>query len=569
MGSFIQAHDYKKLLYQSTDSVMATGGDDRLHIDKITGVSKYFTAPTPQHDIILRSSCTSSFPSEKAFAAVGVFHRLLLQALEDNTFDSTFEKLTNQVRADISLAFDRHNKNPYIILTPSGTDAEMVPALMALLRAKQYEKKIKNSRVFNRVLNIVLAVGEVGSGTVSACGLRYFNQYLPDGLRALEKTLLHGVQEQDIIALPIPARNTETGVTTSIVQLEKSLEKIITEAIEEKDQHIVLHAVHCSKTGMGIPSFEFMKNMKKKYQEKIVAVVDMAQMRCSDQAVSAYLHENICVLITGSKFFEGPAFSGALLIPEQEIFQFNTMQEDELPLGIKSYITQYDVDARLTTLRSMLSPEKNIGLLLRWAGAVHMIKSFYQIPEFLRATSALQWVSGVKLLIEKTAHVHELSGQTAQFSLAQDWALLGLTNTIISVTVTPGKHPDKHDEHDVRDTRDIKEETFLSYTDLKKVHAWMSQDITNLLPECATEQEIIIAKKRCMIGQPVPIVDGKESLAIVRIALGASMLVGLQDTGTFSVQKLLDDDRIVLEKLSLIGKYFYSLHDRNRNHNRN
>jgi len=539
---YIHASDDHSLLAQSTEVLMATGGDERLHIDHRSGVSKYYTAPKPCNTIILRSSCTSSFPTEDSFLYAQSRHRLLTQALCENKLDDMFEDLTHQVRLDIQDVFGCKKLNPYVILTPSGTDAEMIFSLMGLARSKQHEKKSSSSRV----LNIVLAAGELGGGTALACGLRYFNAYLPNGTKVSEQQLLHGVSEQDITTFPIPARDPMTGIMPSQKQLEKYLEHVISEAIEEKNQYVILHAVHCSKTGMGIPSFEFIKNIKKRYHESLIVVVDMAQMRCSDQTVSQYLQENICVLMTGSKFFEGPAFSGAVLIPQQEGFQFINITDDQLPTGIKSYVTKYEVDTRLTVLRSMLSRDKNIGLFLRWSAALYMIKNVYKIPELIRDTCASRWVSSVQALVEKTPHVELLHGQVANFTLAEPWALLGGVNTIIPVKIISAR-----------------DKKALSFNQLKKVHAWMARDITDLLPEGVSEREKSVAKQCCLVGQPVLMAQGYQELAVLRIALGASMLLGLrkkehdiQDLHDI-VEQLLIQDHIVLEKLSLIGKYFY------------
>jgi hypothetical protein len=46
-----------------------------------------------------------------------------------------------------------------------------------------------------------------------------------------------------------------------------------------------------------------------------VLVADLCQGRFEKERLHDYLEKNVVVLITGSKFFRGPPFSGGVLIP--------------------------------------------------------------------------------------------------------------------------------------------------------------------------------------------------------------------------------------------------------------
>jgi hypothetical protein len=48
---------------------------------------------------------------------------------------------------------------------------------------------------------------------------------------------------------------------------------------------------------------------------KGLLVADMCQGRFEKERLLEYLSKNVVVLITGSKFFRGPPFSGAVIVP--------------------------------------------------------------------------------------------------------------------------------------------------------------------------------------------------------------------------------------------------------------
>jgi len=103
----------------------------------------------------------------------------------------------------------------------------------------------------------------------------------------------------------------------------------------------------------------------------------------------------------------------------------------------------------------------------------------------------------------------------------------------------------------------------LDVKDLKKIHRWMSQDISLMLPSSAGESEIITAQQKCIIGQPVSFVKNDGGFGVLRIALSAPLVCSMAKNSfkfdsdiAQSVQQELNNDRVVLEKLSLIGKYY-------------
>jgi len=85
---------------------------------------------------------------------------------------------------------------------------------------------------------------------------------------------------------------------------------------------------------------------------------------------------------------------------------------------------------------------------------------------------------------------------------------------------------------------------------LKRIHQWLTADVSGLLPESGTESERSIAALRCFIGQPVDIGD----FAVLRLAIGAPLATELgEDLGRLETS--LDGDRRILEKIEVLLRY--------------
>jgi len=82
-------------------------------------------------------------------------------------------------------------------------------------------------------------------------------------------------------------------------------------------------------------------------------IVDACQARIEPETVAAYLRRGWPVIVTGSKFFGGPAFSGAVIFPRER-----------LPMGGRCPLS----------LASRDIPD--LGTALRWTTALDVIDSF-------------------------------------------------------------------------------------------------------------------------------------------------------------------------------------------------
>jgi hypothetical protein len=159
-----------------THILLTQGGDDRLHISSQTGTNKYYIAPFPQSDVIVRSSCTSSPPTVSGFIAAELLRQKLLRAALKKELSTTFAMSMKNIRNRIAFAFQLKQNEATVLCTPSGTDAEMLITYLALcLSKKRGQLKQYTAKDVPLIQNIIVAAGEVGSGTVEACKCHHFS----------------------------------------------------------------------------------------------------------------------------------------------------------------------------------------------------------------------------------------------------------------------------------------------------------------------------------------------------------------------------------------------------------
>ncbi len=71
-----------------------------------------------------------------------------------------------------------------------------------------------------------------------------------------------------------------------------------------------------SKLGYQSPSDEFTKKLNTLEDLSIQIIVDGSQLRLDPKNIQNYLNKGYIVTITGSKFFTGPPYCGALILPQ-------------------------------------------------------------------------------------------------------------------------------------------------------------------------------------------------------------------------------------------------------------
>jgi hypothetical protein len=528
---------------------MTEGGDDRITLASAEGVNEYFTSSRPDPQTTARASSTSSNVSHRGFSAAReVFDRL--QAAErEGTLTLIFEREMESIRRRIQLYWGSQSLvQSFVIVTPSGSDAEMLPTVAALVRHQNWQPDVPCSTPL--VTNIIMAFGEVGSCCATAAALRHFRTVNPLGQGVMIGQCIAGVDESSVDVVGVNVRD-RLGVVIPCEEVESEVAALLEIAISRQGRLAVLHAVHSCKTGLSAPRACFLKKMKDLYRDSIVVVVDAAQLRIDASAVGAWIDSGYWVLITGSKFMGGASFSGALLVPQIDAEMLGATNASLFPVGLGQYFCRSNCDAMFGALRQSLPNWFNFGLALRWETALAEGKWLHSLDRLHRDRGIFAWVEGVKHLVRSSKRLYLLDDAIASPVDFESMSMsVGECNSVVCVGV---HYIDKdHVNHP------------MNYAQCRLVHRLMLRDLSSEINSLSPD-EAAVAAKRCLVGQPVLISDLPEcpSPAILRIAIGAPEMfncIGLQgqDPAVLAVE-LLKDDECVVKKLELISNHWSEL----------
>jgi hypothetical protein len=310
-------------------ALLTGGGDARLALDPVTARNKYHCPLLPAPGLICFSSCTASPLSEPGLAAAAAMLRRL-------DAGATVQEEACAVAAELVVRL-RLGQNTTVLLAPSGTDAFLLA--MGLLVAE---------RPGVPLTSIMVAASETGSGVPLAAAGRHFSELTAGGRRVRAGGSIAGFPA-GMQTRAIPLREADGAMRPAA-----EIDAAFAAAVAEAPGRAVVHLIDGSKTGLVAPT---------DVPSGTEVVVDACQARLPLDRLRDYLDRGWPVLISGSKFFGGPAFSGAVLFPADRLAGIDRTR---LPAGLAAY----GVD------RHAAQPAVNAGALLRWAAALEDIRPF-------------------------------------------------------------------------------------------------------------------------------------------------------------------------------------------------
>ncbi len=286
------------------------GGDSRLVIGRLGGVNKYLCPPVPAPDLVCVSSCTASPIAPAAFRRCAeTFVRLNSSASPGDEWAGLHRQIETRLLACFGASGLAH-----AILCPSGTDALLTATML-----------LAGERPGSGIAAILPQASETGSGVPRAASLRPF-----DGPAALAPPPIDYAARVVEVALRWPDGTPIDG--------NRVAEAFKAAASAATDRPVVF-LTHGTKTGLIAPVIP---------PSGPDVIVDACQGRIAPETVARYLRRGWPVVVTGSKFFGGPAFSGAVLFP--------SARGAARPRG-----------------------QPNPGMLLRWLAALDTIEAFAAI----------------------------------------------------------------------------------------------------------------------------------------------------------------------------------------------
>lgn len=474
------------------EAILCSGADSRSQIDVRTGLNKYLCSLSPLDNVIPFGSCTASSVSPVGFQAMQEMHQRFLAVGSGEPLRSAIEENNENIRRElISILTLGLVPGVELALTPSGTDAE----LLALSLAAGSGNK--------PICNILVGPTEVGSGTPNAASCLHFDNNLPSKKQAI---IGDPVDQQlaDRTELCKISIRTASGEIRDSNEIDQEVKDNIETAIGQ-GKKVLLHVIAHSKTGVHAPSLHLIEAMRERHGKDLVVVVDAAQGRFSRRGLVKALKQGYLVIITGSKFFGGAFFSGGLLVPPQMNPIHNGLER--LPVGLGNYITSDQLPASWIKLRAGMPQNSNLGLALRWMGALAEIRNYYLTPSNLRLTVLRAFEDILPKVFSSSSYIQLIQNGPHIIDDHVDRFLQSKT-TVFSFGL-------KKDVHDP---------TLLSLGQLRDVFRWVNFDISGFLPAAAPEIRRSLAPRH-HIGQPVLIgSNGCSGQSVLRVALGGVLI---------------------------------------------
>jgi hypothetical protein len=358
---------------------------------------------------------------------------------------------------------------------------------------------------------------------------RHFNRVTANGAVVRKDTPIEGLVG-DAIALPLADAS---GLT-----LRGDADAAVLTAVETAvgdGAGVLLQIMDASKLGWRAPSQACLDEIARRWPQKVVVAVDACQMRLSRRRLRGCLDRGYMVLITGSKFFGGPAFSGALLVPS--VLSLAPQRGEGIATGLADYANRNDWPQRWTALRSRFESRPNLGQWLRWEAALEEIKGYYAMPDAWRAMALREYRAGIEDLVTLSSSLRLTGASAGVAAAAEDEEFA--EPTIFPFTLN-------------RNGR------MLSPHECRALYQVLAQDLSGVIDGGEADRDIIA--QRCLIGQPVRIErPGFEPTAVLRLCVGARQLTETWSADAAiarqNLQRELDSIAEIVTKIELLLAY--------------
>lgn len=500
-------------LFTPLDTLLVSGGDPRLALDPEDRVNAYGCAASPEPEIWNFASSTASTISQFAYdraalAREELMHKCLFDEVEI-AFDARCEEMRQELRGHLQLS-----PRVEIVFSPSGTDSQ----LHALFLAR--------AALGAPPVTIVVGADQTGSGTPHAARGHHFNWMTASGLAVRKDAAVVGLAG-DSIAVPLLD-------AASDVAMRADADAAVMRAIENslaQDRRVLLQIMDSSKLGWRAPSEACLDEIAKRWPRKVQVVVDACQARLGRRRLRSYLDRGYMVLITGSKFFGGPAFSGALLVPKGLSRSLDRIEG--IAPGFFDYAGRCDWPMAWTALRSRFERRPNFGQWLRWEAALAEISSYYAMPGAFRAKMLAELAAGIGSMIALSPSLRAVPTATEK-AAADDEEFAH--PTIFPFTL-------------LRDGKPV------SIAETGAVHRALGRDMNEEISGSAADRQIAV--QRCQIGQPVRLERPNEApQSVLRLCVGARLVTEAWSPDPAqaqrNVQHVLDRIAHVLVKIELL-----------------
>jgi hypothetical protein len=381
-------------LFAPLDRLLSSGGDPRLTINPASGLNEYGCQPFPCPDTLSFSSSTATSISQRAYDRAQNAREALMQSAIAVGIEAAFDQRIEAMRDELRGCLGLSRANADVVFSPSGTDSQ----LQALF--------LTRALLGPTLTTVVAAADQTGSGTVNTARGCHFSAETASGNRVRKGEPIEGLAHSvGSVALRL---FDETGQARS----QAASDSLVFGAIERSvasGSNVLLQVMDSSKFGWRAPSDQCLDEIAARWPGQVQIVVDACQMRLGRARLRKYLDRGYMVLITGSKFFTGPPFSGALLVPSALADDLEAATD--IASGLLEYNSRSDWPRNWPNLRSYFPIRSNIGQWLRWEAALEEITSYYRVPDEFRLRALTTFGEEVERIIASSPSLRLLPPQ--------------------------------------------------------------------------------------------------------------------------------------------------------------
>jgi len=515
-------------VFAALDQILTAGGDTRLHLDPATLLNGYGCRPFPRPEAYTFASSTATSISDRGYRAAAAMHQGLLDAAARSQLHDAFDHEVEHLRGQITRLLELQGTGHELVFSPSGTDSELQAVFVAL------------ATLGSPLVSVIAASDETGSGTTAAAVGRHFSSITSRGIAVAKGDAIGGIAEHVSSDL-VPLRDS-TGALRAMSDIDRDVTRAVAAAVAA-GKRVLLHAMDHSKLGWHCPSLDCVRDVSTRWRGRVQVVIDACQMRISRGRLRRYLDEGYVVQATGSKFFTGPPFSGALFVPAA--LSARMAETTRVPVGLRDYTGDGDWPTQWTGVRKALGTGMNIGQFLRWVAATEEMHWYFAVPIQYRKTALAHFTSAVPGLIDAHPNLELLPDCPSD-----TWSFADNDELAVR-TIFP---------FFIRRNGDV-----MTVPDSTIVYRALNHDLSPLLPAAASRAERMLASRSCHIGQPVAVRRPSGVTAgALRISAGARILSETwsnegNDRAFAKLAGEVAQVRAILDKIELILRHFERL----------
>lgn len=495
----------------AVEEFLVAGGDGRLALSELQQ-NAYGCTPFPAQGLIDFASSTASSISPEAYARAGMAREELLTASLKSGPDRACENAVTAARAALLDQLKLTDAGTEVVFSASGTDAQLQTLFLA---------KLLNP---GSLATVIVGADQTGSGSAHICNGRHFSQTTSTGATVVKGDMIAGLEGTSSFEVGF---GKDDGEFRDRVEMDHAVRKAVEQALVRCDR-VLLQVMEASKFGWKAPSDALLDEIAARFPGRVQIVADACQLRTSRARLKQLLSKGVMVLVTGSKFFTGPAFSGALLVPKSLAVK---LARTSAPAGqLASYATRFDWPEHWG-LRHRFSHRFNFGQWLRWEAALEEMRLYHAVPHDFRDHVVALFHEEMQGLVGASPHLAFLEGG-ADFAPAQP-------------TIFP--------------LRLIKDDASLSAEACAQIFRAMRCDLS---AQGASTRQSDLLRLACQTGQPVALARGKAAL---RFSLSARIVRDCWSPDAARAQRnisaLRDDLCIAVRKLDLLVQLYPDLQE--------